>query len=218
MNYELRDTRHKSVAVGVFRLLLVVAVVLFAVSCIEKDLPRPDVNGEILALEVDGQVGAAVINSSQRTVEVVLGEAVERHSVRVSRIVLTEGGSCGIAAGDVIDLTTPQKVVVTTVSGYEWTISATQSIEYCFEVSGLLDDRRVSQVGRTHFELHSHSAFAYLPVGADLTQVTIEALKLWPDVEGVVLSPAIEVGDVVPFRSVSMEGLVAVRMSPRTTR
>lgn len=160
-------------------------------SCIDSNVPPPDVPGEILKFEVEGQLGLATINQARRTVEVALGEAVDAGNVRILRLEVTEGGSCDVTAGGAVDLSSPKKVIVKTVSGYEWTISATQNIEYRFAIEG--------QVGVSQFEMHSRSVFAYLPVGADMTRVKITQIKLWPEMEGVTVAPDVKAGDVVSF-------------------
>lgn len=178
-------------------LSMVAAVISVAAldSCISKDIPARSVKGEFIEFEVEGQK-KVVINSSERTVTIDLLEIADPAKIKLSKIVLSEYGVCGIAAGDVIDLTSPKTVIITTKTtnvDYEWTISATQTIERRFTVA--------NQVGEPYFEEFSHSAFAYVAVGTDLSAIEVLELKLGP--EGAKMTP--EISGVVSFRE-SSEG------------
>jgi hypothetical protein len=166
-------------------------IVMAAVSAIAlvgcgmgSETPAPGVAGEIVAMEFEGAVGEATINGARRTVEVVLGEAVDLREVKIAAIEVTEGGVCGLAAGDVLDLTQPLTVTVKTTSAYEWTVSAVQDVEYRFGVEG--------QIGETLFEMHTRSVFAFVPGGTDLTAVTILDLKLAPEGVQAIYNPSLE--------------------------
>jgi hypothetical protein len=94
-------------------------------SCIEPIELIPDIEGAITALEVEGQTRTPSINPATRTIHIELEEGDDLAAVKVTRIELVETATCGIAAGSVLDLTSPLKVTVTTAIGYEWTITAT---------------------------------------------------------------------------------------------
>ncbi len=108
---------------GRFLILMVAAV--FAVSCIEPLELAPDIVGEITAFEVEGQIRSSV-NAATRTVSIEVGDGIDLTAVRVSRIELVETASCDIAVDDILDLSSPMMVTVTTVARYEWTVSATR--------------------------------------------------------------------------------------------
>jgi hypothetical protein len=98
-------------------------------SCIEPIELTPDIAGEITALEVEGQVRTPAINALTRTVNIELSEEIDLAAVKVVSIELIETASCNISVGDVLDLTSPLKVTVSTAADYEWTITATNFID-----------------------------------------------------------------------------------------
>ncbi len=109
---------------GIFKILVLVAVAAVS-SCIEPIVLEPDIVGDIVALEVEGQTRVPTINTATRTVNIEVGEAVDLGAVRVTRIEYVQTATGDIAVGSVLDLRTPLKVIVTTAAEYEWTIMAT---------------------------------------------------------------------------------------------
>jgi hypothetical protein len=112
----------RGVAVAIVAL---VGVAFSAASCIEPRELTPDIAGDILALEVEGQTRAPVVNAATRTISIELGERVDLKTVRVTAIKLVETAVCDVAAGSVLDLSSPLKVIVRTAVDYEWTVTAT---------------------------------------------------------------------------------------------
>ena len=150
------------------------AAVLSAVavsSCMKSDTPTADVKGVFIEFEAEGQKKVS-IDAYDRTVVVDLLETADPKNVKVSKVVLPEQGVCDIAAGSVIDLSSPMKTTIKTYAEYEWTISSTQTISRVFEIA--------DQVGTAWFEESSRSVFAYVPEGTDMSQITIEKIKLGP--------------------------------------
>jgi hypothetical protein len=107
----------------------VILVTIGLVACIDPIELRPDIAGEITALEVEGQIRTPAINALNRTVNIELSEEIDLAAVKVVNIELIETASCEITAGDVLDLTSPLKVMVSTATDYEWTITATNFID-----------------------------------------------------------------------------------------
>ncbi len=105
--------------------ILVTLAAACLASCIEPLELTPDIAGDITAFEVEGQTRTPSINTATRTINVEVGETVDLAAVRVTRIELIETASCDIAAGSVLDLSSPLKLTVKTAIGYEWTIMAT---------------------------------------------------------------------------------------------
>jgi hypothetical protein len=108
---------------------LILATAFLAVSCVDKLSLTPDVPGRIVAFEVEGQTGIAAISPATRTVGIEVEGGVDLAAVTVTRIELVETATCNISAGDVLDLTSPRRVTVTTAADYEWTIVATQGFD-----------------------------------------------------------------------------------------
>ncbi len=107
--------------------ILVTLAAACLVCCIEPIELTPDIAGDITAFEVEGQTRTPSINNATRTINVEVGETVDLAAVKVTRIDLIETASCDITTGSVLDLTSPKKVIVTTVADYEWTITATRA-------------------------------------------------------------------------------------------
>jgi hypothetical protein len=107
--------------------LLIILAAVRMTSCIEPIELIPDIEGTITALEVEGQTRTPSINAATRTINIELGEGDDLASVKVTRIELIETATCDIAAGSVLDLTSPLNVTVTTVADYLWTITATKA-------------------------------------------------------------------------------------------
>jgi hypothetical protein len=148
-----------------------VLTVTTAVSCIKNDTPMPTVKGVIKEFEVSGQK-SVVIDSYSRHITVDLTETVDPAQVRITKIVLGESGTSTLEEGQQIDLSSPITVPVKTFAEYEWTISATQTIERRFAIE--------NQVGEAYIEVQSYKVFAYVPRGTDLTKVRVLDLKLGP--------------------------------------
>ncbi|MDR2912992.1 MAG: PCMD domain-containing protein [Alistipes sp.] len=104
------------------------AAFALATSCIEPLKLVPDIEGDIVAFEVEGQIRSS-INTSTRTVSIEVGEGGDLSALRVTRLELVETASCDISTGDVLDLSSPLRVNVTTATNYEWIISATRLID-----------------------------------------------------------------------------------------
>jgi hypothetical protein len=87
---------------------------------------------------------------------------------------------------------------VRTRAGYEWTLSATQTIAHRFRVSGHTvgrigyPARDVSQVGESIFEERLNRVFAYVPEGTDMKKINIEELKLAPEGVAATYNPSLE--------------------------
>lgn len=106
--------------------IVLVVAGLLATSCISPLELTPDIVGEIVAIEIEGQTRAPSVNAATRTVNIEVGGGVNLAAVEVVSITLVETASCEITAGSVLDLSFPLKVNVTTVADYEWTVSATR--------------------------------------------------------------------------------------------
>ncbi len=180
-------------------------------SCIKGETPETDVKGVFIEFEADGQKKAA-INAYDRTVVVDLPETVNPASVKISKMVLPEGGTCfedlssaQLSAGSVIDLSSPLKVTIKTHAAYGWTISATQTIERVFEIE--------NQVGASYFEESSRSVFAYVPKGTDMSAITVEKIKLGPEstsANQTKMTPDLN-GETVSFRKSASDDEFCVR-------
>lgn len=158
----------------VLRDIILSAVALLAiVGCITNDVPHRVVKLDILAFEAEGTKGAAVIDASAHTVNVVLEETTDIRNVSVTNVELTEGAVSSVKFPGVFDLRTPLYVELSMYQTFEWTITAEQHIERYFRVDG--------QIGESEIDAEHHIATAYVPMDADLDNVVITAVKLGPE-------------------------------------
>ncbi len=108
--------------------LITVFFALFT-SCVEPLKLTPDIVGNILSLEVEGQTRPSNVSTAARTINIELGEGSDLSAVKVVEIVLVETARCEITAGSTLDLSSPLRVRVTTAADYEWTITATNKFD-----------------------------------------------------------------------------------------
>ena len=151
-------------------LLLVGAVV----GCIKNDIPYPRLLGRITAFEVAGQKGEAVIDSVARTVTVDMEDTAVLSRLRLLRFELSDNTTVQPELDSLIDLSVPMKFSLTTWpdQSYEWTVSATQTVERYIRVQ--------NQVGDAVFNADEHYAVFYVAYEQPLDSVTITDMKLGP--------------------------------------
>lgn len=141
-------------------------------SCINNDIPYPVIPMQITAFEVDGQLGTAAIDNSTRTVTVTLADTVNLKKVLVKHCSVTEGITSPVDSADVLDLSSPQKFILSLYQDYEWTIKAEQTIERVFSVK--------KQFGKAVFNTTLHQAMVYISPKASQRAVEIKELRLGP--------------------------------------
>lgn len=155
-----------------------------AVSCIDNDIPYPEV--EVFIDSVTGEGFTAVSDASKRTVTLTLDEQTDIEHVRIDdvRLGVTPHAS-KLTKEELIaqvrtsqpltgtfDLRTPHYTTLSLYQDYDWTITARQQIEYLFAVE--------RQVGATVIDPATRTATAYVPKDADLSHVVVTTLKLGP--------------------------------------
>ena len=103
--------------------ILLIALSLTACSQKWNDLVHEEVPAEITAFEVEGQVGSQ-INKSARTVTVTMPEGTDLGQLTVGKFSYTEGAATTkeFTPGDVVDLSEPYKLTLTTYDEYVWTV------------------------------------------------------------------------------------------------
>ncbi len=111
-------------------------IFLLAAACtIENDLDYPVVPGNITSFEVAGQISSA-ISTQSRTVEVVVPEDLDRTTLTITALTLSENAKCEeLSVGSVIDLSSPVSVHVVTYQDYIWTVYSTVSIDSEIDVN-----------------------------------------------------------------------------------
>ena len=160
--------------------IIVSLVSLFFISsCIENDVPYPRSLGKIVDFKVEGQKGAAIIDTVSRTVTVEMEEIADLSNVKLLIFEVSDNVTNEVELTEYIDFTKENSYVLNTYPGqsYTWTVSATQNIERYIVAE--------NQIGDAVFDLHYKSAVFY--ISEDLDDVHITEIKLGP--EGSVIAP-----------------------------
>ena len=188
------------------------ALILLAASgCIKNDIPYPKRLGTITAFEVQGQLSAAVIDSSALTVSVDMADTVIMSHVRLLRFETSSNTTVSPAIDTAfVDLSAPLYYELTTWPGqvYRWTVTATQTIERYVRVR--------NQIGEASINPDEHEAVVYVTLDTPLDSIEITDMKLGPS--NSVITPAPEsVRDftspqvfTVSYRDVTEEWTMAV--------
>lgn len=141
-------------------------------SCINNDIPYPVIPMQITAFKVDGQLGNAVIDNSNRTVTVTVADTVNLKKVMVTHCSVTEGIVAPLDSADMLDLSSPKKFTLSLYQDYEWTIKAEQTIERVFSVK--------KQFGKAVFNTTLHQAMVHISPKSSQRAVEIKELRLGP--------------------------------------
>ena len=167
----------------------------FAVACLqscleENDMAYPHVYAEVISFAVEGQ-DAVSIDTESRTISVEVSETAELSHLKVTDFTFTDAAVCdGLHTGDVLDLTSPLKIVLRTYQEYEWTITATQPIDRYVKCQG--------QVGDAVINLNDRSVYLKISDEYDMRELEFTDIKL--EREGsVITSYEKEKDTMVPF-------------------
>ncbi|MBQ5723664.1 MAG: hypothetical protein IIV64_05650, partial [Muribaculaceae bacterium] len=165
---------------------ILVAVGLLMSGCIKNDLPYPKIQQNILSIAADGQLSAATIDTKALTAEIHLAENVNIKQVSFTDYTYTEGAesSLNLLEGT-YNLSSPLKVNLSLYQSYEWTITATQSIERYFTIAGQIGETTIDPVGRR--------VVLSVPNNLEKESLEVTSIKLGP-ADVTTLTPAIEPG------------------------
>lgn len=155
-----------------YRYIGTVLLSLFAAGCIENDIPYPVVKAEIKAFSVQGQTGAAVINSTDLTVTVDLADTVDLNKVTLLQFEVTDGATVVPEPAKLIDLSQPMLYTLSIYQDYLWSVKATQTIERELTVE--------NQIGSPIFDEQSKIVLVTVSLNTDLTNLKVLSMKLGP--------------------------------------
>ena len=162
-------------------------------SCLEEnDMAYPHVYAEVLSFGVEGQESVK-IDAESRTVSVEISETADLSRLEVTDFTFTSAAKCDdLHAGDILDLTSPMKIVLETYQEYEWTITATQPVDRYVRCAG--------QVGEAEISLFDRRVFLKVSDNEDIHAIEFTDMKL--EREGcVITSYEKEKGQMEPFES-----------------
>lgn len=155
-----------------FRYLFVALATLLFVGCIENDIPYPVVKLNVLGLEAEGLKSAPQVDASAHTIAIELEETTDIRNVKITKLEVTEGAKCSVDFPGKFDLRTPLYFTLSKYQEWEWTLTATQSVDRYFKVDG--------QIGESKIDAEHFIATAYVPMDSDLKNIRITELKLGP--------------------------------------
>lgn len=163
--------------------LTVAAAALLGQGCIENNIPLPVIVPRITAMQVDGAT-SVVIDSERRNVKITLDETTDIRNVEIRSVDFdNEKTQMSWDLRGVHDLSQKLSVTLSIYQDYEWTITAEQSVERYFTVSG--------QIGAGQIDEANRRAVAYVGSSVDKSDITVTSLKLGPR-DITTYSPAIE--------------------------
>lgn len=179
-------------------------------GCIKNDIPYPKKVGKIIAFEVEGQLGQAVIDSTVFTVKVDIADTALLDRLRLIRFETTDNTEVFPENGEYVDLSSPLEYELSTWPGqsYHWTVTAVQTIDRYIVAE--------NQVGEASFNPDMHDAVLYVSTDQPLESVNITDVKLGPS-NSVISPDPREVHDFtsprkfeVSYRDVVEEWTIAV--------
>lgn len=172
-----------------FSLPIAVVFSVLLSGCIKNDIPYARIQANILSIEAVGQDAGARIDSLKREINLYFPEEVDISKVKIENYTLTKGASIvGDSLNGLLDLTEPRTVTVRLYQDYQWTLIANQTITREFAVSG--------QIGMSTIDVPGHRVVANIGEFTDITDLTVEKIKLGP--EGWSMTPDLN-GKVVDF-------------------
>ena len=160
---------------GGWVILAAVAAIMPAIlaGCIKNDIPYPRIQPNITAIEADGLLKAAEIDSASRFVTMTFDETVDMEHVQITSYELSEGAQ--LVAGDLSDPINLTKYYIVTLrlyQDYDWVIRGVQNIERYFTVE--------NQIGSTIIDVSARRVVVTLPENVGLQNVKVLTMKLGP--------------------------------------
>lgn len=164
------------------------------VGCIKNDLPYPYIEGLILDMELEGQIGAYQLSATDRTISFEINDSVDLREARILKLLVTENASIhpeekscvnpgrfpstGFSSLNGIPLSAdtrfnaenPFYMTIRTYQDYQWKIMVKQQM-----------NRRVAvknQVGEMQMDEYNRNVIVYVSSDQPLDQIEIVELKL----------------------------------------
>ena len=110
------------------KIIILIGIALSMLACTEQwnDMVHKEVPAYIESFKVEGQADRNLY-PSEKKIEVILPWYADPKALKVTEFKITEGAECNpaIKEGDIIDLSEPLTVTLTTYDDYVWTLIAT---------------------------------------------------------------------------------------------
>ena len=151
-----------------------IALVTFSIAmvgCIENDIPYPRIQPNFISITAEHQSQTASIDTLNRKITLFLNDSADIKNVNITSYQLSEGAT--IVAPQItggIGLSQMINVTVKLYQEYNWTITASQSIERYFTFE--------NQIGVSNIDVNTHRVIAYVSEGSDLANIKVNSIKL----------------------------------------
>lgn len=163
-------------------------------SCIENDVPYPYIPGNIIEMEVEGQIGETEIDGAKYTVNMTVGGEVDIDSLKILKLKISEEAmmtpdsvacvkfvkfprwsfdsleALPSSANTCMRLGNPVKILLQTYQDYKWTVRVKQLITRAIKVT--------NQVGEAIVDESNKTVLIYVTEDQELNQIQIDSLEL----------------------------------------
>lgn len=108
-----------------------ISFAVLQLSCLDRknDLVHEEVPAEVIEFEIEGQL-SSFINLSERNVHVIMPADTDLSKLKVAKFNYTEGARADktLAVGDILDLSRPMSLELSTYDKYTWTFTSYASV------------------------------------------------------------------------------------------
>lgn len=142
-------------------------------SCIENDVPYPYIPGNIIEMEVEGQIGETEIDGAKYTVNMTVGGEVDIDSLKILKLKISEEAmmtpdsvacvkfvkfprwsfdsleALPSSANTCMRLGNPVKILLQTYQDYKWTVRVKQLITRAIKVTNQVGEAIVDESNKT---------------------------------------------------------------------
>ncbi|MBQ6579088.1 MAG: PCMD domain-containing protein [Bacteroidales bacterium] len=153
--------------------LILLSASLAVVSCrFKNDLDYPVIQGRIIDIQVEGQTGLKIDESTREAV-IYLGETADIGSLKLLSVTYNEEATPVEPLSGTLDLRSPISLILRTYQDYEWAISAVQEIERYIVCDNQMEQAR--------FNPSERMAWVYVADSQPLSSIVFRDMKLEPE-------------------------------------
>lgn len=164
-------------------------------SCLKNDIPYPIIEAKITDIATDNMLETPKIDATNRTVSITVGDSVDLHKLRLTRLLFTEQATVSVPdsallssfyhfphspfaslnelpknADTRVNMSKPYTLKLTTYQDYKWTVQVNQVIEREVKVQG--------QVGSAVIDTSEHIVIIYVNGNTSPDKVKVEKFTL----------------------------------------
>lgn len=139
------------------------------VSCINNDIPYPNIKAEVIDIEVEGQKSFTV-DVDNCMVSIVLDEEADMNAAKILKLKVTPDAQASINVNDRLDLSSQVQFSIDLYRRWEWSIVATRPVERNMQVK--------NQVGAAVIDVDALTVDIRVSKNQRLDEILVENLKL----------------------------------------